>query len=64
MAERFQDWLTATGRTQAGFAQELGVRKQTVNNWCLGKNAPESKMLRRILATYVGLDLGSFVWRR
>lgn len=42
-------YLEKAGKTQAAFARELGVPKQTVSNWVKGRNMPSYKRLEKIL---------------
>lgn len=42
-------YLEKAGKTQAAFARELGVPKQTVCNWTKGRSMPSHKRLEIIL---------------
>ena len=37
---RIKEYLEEQGRSQKWLAGKVGVTKQTMNNWCLGKSNP------------------------
>lgn len=42
------DWLKETGRTIDGFAEEIGVERQSVHRWINGTRFPKREFIGRI----------------
>ena len=46
--EKLCEWFRLTGVTRAQLAEEIGVTRQTLNNWLAGRQFPNSIALRKL----------------
>lgn len=46
--EKLREWFRLTGVRRAALAEEIGVTRQTLDNWLNGRQHPSGLPLRRL----------------